>query len=320
MIEIRNLTKYYGPNPGVEDISFDVEQGEILGFLGPNGAGKSTTMNIITGFLSASSGTVKINGYDILEQPQEAKRCIGYLPENPPLYVDMTAREFLKFVCDLKGVDSKEQSKHIAQIMKLVRITEVADRLIKNLSKGYKQRVGIAQALVGNPEVLVLDEPTVGLDPKQIIEIRNLIKDLGKNHTVILSSHILHEVSAVCDRVVIISRGKIVAINTTDNLSKEFTRSSRMQITAEGPGKEILQKIRMIPGIKKVELLGEKLKGVITFTVENDSETDIRKPLFFEMARNSWPIFEMKSLDLTLEDIFLQVTDTLPAEKGGKSK
>jgi len=320
MIEIRNLTKYYGPNPGVQDISFDVEKGEILGFLGPNGAGKTTTMNIITGFLSATSGTVKINGFDILEQPQEAKSCIGYLPENPPLYMDMTAREFLKFVCNLKGVEPKEQSKHIAQIMKLVRITEVADRLIKNLSKGYKQRVGIAQALVGNPEVLILDEPTVGLDPKQIIEIRNLIKDLGKNHTVILSSHILHEVSAVCDRVVIISKGKIAAVNTPDNLSKEFTRSSRMQITAEGSGKEIIQKIRMIPGVKKAELLGEKLKGVITFTVENDSQTDIRKPLFFEMARNSWPILEMKSLDLTLEDIFLQVTDTLPAEKGGKVK
>lgn len=320
MIEIRNLTKYYGPNPGVEDISFDVVKGEILGFLGPNGAGKSTTMNIITGFLSATSGTVRINGYDILEQPQEAKKCIGYLPENPPLYLDMTAREYLKFVCELKGVESKDKSKHIAQIMKLVRITEVADRLIKNLSKGYKQRVGIAQALIGNPEVLVLDEPTVGLDPKQIIEIRNLIRDLGKSHTVILSSHILHEVSAVCDRVVIISRGRIAAVNTTDNLSKEFTRSSKMQITAEGPGKDILQKVRMIPGIKKAELLGEKLKGVVTFTIESDSETDVRKPLFFEMARNSWPMLEMRSLDLTLEDIFLQVTSNTPEEKGGISK
>ena len=308
MIEIRNLTKYYGPNLAVNDISFDVEQGEILGFLGPNGAGKTTTMNIVTGFLSATSGTVKVNGHDILEEPQKAKKCIGYLPENPPLYMEMTPLEYLQFVSELKGVEKADRPKHIAEIMKLVRITDVANRLIRNLSKGYKQRVGIAQALIGNPEVLILDEPTVGLDPKQIIEIRELIRALGKNHTVILSSHILPEVSAVCDRVVIISKGAIVAVDSTVNLSKKFTKMSKVQIAVEGPAKEILQKIRMIPGVKHADIMGDKLNGICVIALENNPDTDVRKPVFFEMARNSWPIIEMKSLDPTLEDIFLQVT------------
>lgn len=315
MIEIRELTKYYGPNLAVNNISFDVEQGEILGFLGPNGAGKTTTMNILTGFLSATSGTVKINGYDILEEPQKAKKCIGYLPENPPLYMDMTALEYLRFVSELKGIEKSGRSKHIAEIMKLVRITDVANRLIKNLSKGYKQRVGIAQALIGNPEVLVLDEPTVGLDPKQIIEIRSLIKSLGKNHTVILSSHILPEVSAICDRVVIISNGTIVAVDTTENLSKQFSKMSKVQIVVEGPSKDILQKIRMISGVKHVDLMAERAGGICVIAIENNTDIDVRRQVFFEMARYSWPIIEMKSLDPTLEDIFLQVTAT-----GGISK
>ncbi|MHB1453509.1 MAG: ABC transporter ATP-binding protein [Saccharofermentanales bacterium] len=316
MIEISNLTKYYGPNLAVDNISFTVEQGEILGFLGPNGAGKSTTMNILTGFLSATSGTVKINGFDILEEPHEAKKCIGYLPENPPLYMDMTAIEFLRFVADLKGVDKRERSRHIAEIMKLVKITDVADRLIKNLSKGYKQRVGIAQALIGNPEVLVLDEPTIGLDPKQIIEIRNLIKDLGKKHTVILSSHILPEVSAVCDRIVIISKGKIVAVNTTEKLSRQFNKSSKFRISVEGPSKEILQKLRLVPGVKAASIVGDKVSGISTLDLESESDVDVRRQVFFEMARSSWPIIEMKSMDPTLEDIFLQVTTGTPvAEK-----
>lgn len=315
MIEIRELTKYYGPNLAVNNISFDVEQGEILGFLGPNGAGKTTTMNILTGFLSATSGTVKINGFDILEEPQKAKKCIGYLPENPPLYMDMTALEYLRFVSELKGIEKSGRSKHIAEIMKLVRITDVANRLIKNLSKGYKQRVGIAQALIGNPEVLVLDEPTVGLDPKQIIEIRSLIKSLGKNHTVILSSHILPEVSAICDRVVIISNGAIVAVDTTENLSKQFSKMSKVQIVVEGPSKDILQKIRMISGVKHVDLTAERAGGICVIAIENNTDTDVRRQVFFEMARHSWPIIEMKSLDPTLEDIFLQVTAT-----GGISK
>ncbi|MHB8962114.1 MAG: ABC transporter ATP-binding protein [Saccharofermentanales bacterium] len=316
MIEISNLTKYYGPNLAVDNISFTVEQGEILGFLGPNGAGKSTTMNILTGFLSATSGTVKINGFDILEEPHEAKKCIGYLPENPPLYMDMTAIEFLRFVADLKGVDKRERSRHIAEIMKLVKITDVANRLIKNLSKGYKQRVGIAQALIGNPEVLVLDEPTIGLDPKQIIEIRNLIKDLGKKHTVILSSHILPEVSAVCDRIVIISKGKIVAVNTTEKLSRQFSKSTKFRISVEGPSKEILHKLRLVPGVRSASIVGDKVSGISTLDLESESDVDVRRQVFFEMARSSWPILEMKSMDPTLEDIFLQVTTGTPvAEK-----
>ncbi|MHB1483230.1 MAG: ABC transporter ATP-binding protein [Saccharofermentanales bacterium] len=317
MIEIRELTKYYGPNLAVNNISFDVEAGEILGFLGPNGAGKSTTMNILTGFLSATSGTVKINGYDILEEPQKAKQCIGYLPENPPLYMDMTVLEYLRFVSALKGVEKTHRAKHIAETMKMVRISDVANRLIKNLSKGYKQRVGIAQALIGNPEVLVLDEPTIGLDPKQIIEIRSLIKDLGKNHTVILSSHILPEVSAICDRIIIINKGTIVAVDTTDNLSTHFSKTSKIQVSVEGPSKDIMQKVRLIPGIKKAELMADKLSGVTTIAIENDVGNDIRKQFFFEMARNSWPILEMKSMNPTLEDIFLQVTDNVVISKGG---
>jgi ABC-2 type transport system ATP-binding protein len=320
MIEIQNLVKFYGPNRGVDNITFDVNKGEILGFLGPNGAGKSTTMNIITGYLSATSGTVKVNGFDILEEPQQAKKCIGYLPENPPLYMDMTAMEYLRFVCALKGVDKKNHTKHIAEIMNLVRILDVSDRLIRNLSKGYRQRVGLAQALIGKPEVLILDEPTIGLDPKQIIEIRNLIKNLGKDHTIILSSHILPEVSAICDRVVIISKGKIVAIDTPENLSREFSKIARFQMSAEGPTKDILQRLRMIPGVRKVELLAERMSGLSTYAIENESNTDVRKQTFFEMARNSWPILERKSLDATLEDIFLQVTSGTAEAKGGQKK
>lgn len=308
MIEITNLTKYYGPNLAVDDISFSVEKGEILGLLGPNGAGKTTAMNILTGFLSATSGTVKIDGYDILEEPAKAKECIGYLPENPPLYLDMTAIEYLKFVADLKGVKRAERSRHIADIMQMVKITDVAGRLIKNLSKGYKQRVGLAQALIGNPKVLILDEPTVGLDPKQIIEIRNLIKDLGKQHTVILSSHILPEISAVCDRVVIISKGKIVAINTTENLSHQFSQSTKFRVIVEGPTKEIVGTLRNIPGVLETAIVGERQSGASTIDIKNESKEDIRKQVFFEMARNSWPILEMRSLDATLEDIFLQAT------------
>ena len=310
MIEIRNLVKYYGDILAVNDVTFTVQKGEILGFLGPNGAGKTTTMNILTGYLSATSGTVTINGHDILENPQLAKSCIGYLPENPPLYLDMTVIEFLKFVSELKGVAKEERIKQLAEIMKLVRITDVANRLIKNLSKGYRQRVGIAQALVGNPEVLVLDEPTVGLDPKQIIEIRNLIKELGKRHTVILSSHILPEVQAVCERVVIINKGKIAAEDTPEGLSRKMAKTSRVQLSAEGPARDVIQKLRVLPGVRNAELFQEKENGINIFEIENDPDQDVRKQIFFEMARNSWPIIEMKSMDPTLEEIFLQVTGT----------
>ena len=317
MIEIRNLFKYYGDILAVNNATFTVNKGEILGFLGPNGAGKSTTMNILTGFLSATSGTVTINGYDILEDPQHAKRCIGYLPENPPLYLDMTVIEYLKFVSDLKGVPKEIRIKQLAEIMKLVRITDVSNRLIKNLSKGYRQRVGISQALVGNPEVLVLDEPTIGLDPKQIIEIRNLIKELGKKHTVILSSHILPEVQAVCERVVIINKGQIAAIDTPEGLSRKMAKTSRIQISAEGPAHDIIRRLRLLPGVKNADAILEKEEGITVYEVENEPEQDVRKQIFFEMARNSWPIIEMKSMDPTLEEIFLQVTSTFQSGKKG---
>jgi ABC-2 type transport system ATP-binding protein len=317
MIEIRNLVKYYGDILAVNDVTFTVNKGEILGFLGPNGAGKTTTMNILTGFLSATSGTVTINGHDILEEPQAAKRCIGYLPENPPLYLDMTVIEYLRFVSELKEVPAGDRIRQLADIMKLVRITDVSNRLIKNLSKGYRQRVGIAQAMVGNPEVLVLDEPTIGLDPKQIIEIRNLIKELGKKHTVILSSHILPEVQAVCERVVIINKGTIAAIDTPEGLSRKMAKTTKTQITAEGPAHDVIQKLRLLPGVRNVSLFTPKENGINVFEVENDPDLDIRKQIFFEMARNSWPIIEMRSLDPTLEDIFLQVTGyAQPGKKG----
>lgn len=308
MIEIQNLTKSYGQIKAVDNISFTVEKGEVLGFLGPNGAGKSTTMNIITGFIPSTEGSVKVCGYDIMENPAEVKKRIGYLPELPPLYMDMTVTEYLNFAADLKEVSKSQKKSQMADIMELVKLTDVRGRLIKNLSKGYKQRVGLAQSLLGNPEVLILDEPTVGLDPKQIIEIRKLIKALGKQHTIILSSHILPEVSAVCEKVVIINKGKIAAIDTPDNLSKGMNTASKLSATIAGPKSSIVGAIEGIYGIKYVEPHIEKDKDVIEYIIESDKEVDIRRPLFFAMAKIGYPIIELKSLDLSLEDIFLQLT------------
>ncbi|NSW90028.1 MAG: ABC transporter ATP-binding protein [Firmicutes bacterium] len=307
MIEIQNLTKYYGNIVGVRNLNFTVEKGEILGFLGPNGAGKTTTMNIITGYIPSTEGTVKVCGYDIMEEPAEVKKRIGYLPEHPPLYFDMTVTDFLNFVSELKRVDKKVRRSQLNDIMELVGITEVRNRLIKNLSKGYKQRVGLAQALVGKPEVLILDEPTVGLDPKQIIEIRKLIKALGKEHTIILSSHILSEVSAICGRVVIIHKGEIAAVDTPENLSKNFGKVSKMSVTISGPKNSVLGHIKEIYGVKYVEPNVEKERDVVTYIVESDKDVDVRRPLFFAMAKAGYPIIELKSLGMTLEEIFLQV-------------
>jgi ABC-2 type transport system ATP-binding protein len=307
MIEIQNLTKRYGQIKAVNDLNFTVEKGEILGFLGPNGAGKSTTMNIITGYLPSSEGTVKVCGYDIMDNPKEVKKRIGYLPEQPPVYMDMTVRDYLSFVADLKMVDKNNKKSQLSDIMELVKIGDHRNRLIKNLSKGYKQRVGLAQALVGSPEVLILDEPTVGLDPKQIIEIRKLIKALGKEHTIILSSHILPEVSAVCERVVIINKGEIAAIDTPENLSKGFGTASKLLATIAGPKNSIVSAIKEIYGVKYVEPGIDKDKELLSYVIESDKEVDIRKPLFFAMARLGYPIIELKSLDMTLEDIFLQI-------------
>jgi ABC-2 type transport system ATP-binding protein len=307
MIEIQNLTKYYGNIVGVKNISFTVEKGEILGFLGPNGAGKSTTMNIITGYLPSTDGTVKVCGYDILEEPTEVKKRIGYLPEHPPLYFDMTVIDYLNFVSELKKTDKKTRRSQINDIMELVGITNVKNRLVKNLSKGYKQRVGLAQAMIGKPEVLILDEPTIGLDPKQIIEIRKLIKALGKEHTIILSSHILTEVSAICERVVIIHKGEIAAVDTPENLSKNFGRVSKMSVTIAGPKNPVLGHIKEVYGIKYVEPTSEKETDVVTYIIESDKDVDVRRQLFFAMAKAGYPIIELKSLGMTLEEIFLQV-------------
>ncbi|WP_094546163.1 ABC transporter ATP-binding protein [Petroclostridium xylanilyticum] len=307
MIEIKNLTKTYGHNVAVDNISFTVEKGEILGFLGPNGAGKSTTMNIITGYMPSTQGTVKVGGYDILEQPAEAKKRIGYLPEQPPLYMDMTVREYLGFVYEIKKVKQNRKS-HIDDVMGLVKIGDVQNRLIKNLSKGYKQRVGLAQALLGSPEVLILDEPTVGLDPKQIIEIRNVIKDLGKEHTIILSSHILPEVSAICERVIIINKGKIAAIDTPDNLSRILTNESKLVVRIAGDESKVLKCIKELDGVKYVDVQGQKEPNTIDYIIEAEPNVDVRKPLFYALSKNQYPILMLKSLDLSLEDIFLQLT------------
>ena len=308
MIEIQNVSKRYGNKLAVNDISFTIKKGEILGFLGRNGAGKSTTMNIVTGYISASSGRVLLDGYDILENPREFKRRIGYLPEMPPLYMDMTVDEYLKFVCSIKDVKKSYIKSHLDDITELIRITDVRGRLIKNLSKGYKQRVGMAQALVGNPEVVIMDEPTVGLDPKQIIEIRKLIKQLGEDHTIVLSSHILHEVADVCERVVIINQGKIVAQDTLDNLTKSISDSSRFRLRIAGPEREVQKIIRDIPGTRSVDEMGCKEPESYDFLVEADRNADIRRPLFNQMSKLGYPILMLRPMDIELEDIFLQLT------------
>ena len=307
MIEVRNLTKHYGDKIAVNDISFTVEDGEILGFLGPNGAGKSTTMNMLTGYISSTSGTALINGIDILDDPIKAKANIGYLPEIPPLYIDMTVKSYLNFIFDLKKCKLPRKA-HLSAICELCKVTDVKDRIIKHLSKGYKQRVGLAQALIGNPPVLVLDEPTVGLDPKQIIEIRNLIKKLGRTHTVILSSHILSEIQAVCDRGIIINKGEIAADDTADNLSKKISADHRLIVRIEGKKDEILYELRKIPGIKYVRADMEREPGVYEYEMEAEEGTDLRREVNKVVQEHGWAILLMKSSELTLEDIFLKIT------------
>lgn len=309
MIEVKNLTKRYGQNLALDRVSFKIEEGTIVGFLGPNGAGKSTTMNIITGYLSATSGEVTVSGKNTLEEPGEVKKQIGYLPEQPPLYMDMTVKEYLNFMYDLKKAKLPREQ-HIKEICQLVKIENVYNRLIGNLSKGYKQRVGIAQALIGNPPVLILDEPTVGLDPKQIIEIRTLIKNLGRNHTVILSSHILPEVQAVCERIIVINNGRVVADGATDTLAHDLSPDHRLILRAEGPEKEMVHALQNVPGVVDTYSLGEKEKGVFEISVESTPDNDIRRDVFALMARKGWPILALKNTDLTLEDLFLQLTSS----------
>ena len=320
MIKIEHLVKNYGSHCAVDDISFEVETGEIVGFLGPNGAGKSTTMNILTGYLSSTAGKASIAGIDILSNPIGAKKLIGYLPEQPPLYLDMTVEEYLNFNYELKGC-KLDREKHLAEVCDVVKIRDVYDRVIRNLSKGYRQRVGIAQALIGNPKVIIFDEPTVGLDPKQIIEIRNLIRNLGREHTVILSTHILQEVQAVCDRIVIINKGKIVADEKTENISRAVENNRRFNVKICGPQREVLAMLKNKPGIVYAEVLAERDGDAYTYTIESEYGTDIRKNLFFTLAEKGWALIGMEALGMSLEDIFISVVDKSDlSERGRREK
>lgn len=318
MIEVKNLTKCYGSLKAVDDISFSVDSGEVLGFLGPNGAGKSTTMNIITGYISSTAGTVTIDGYEILDEPKKAKQKIGYLPEIPPLYPDMTVRKYLEFMFELKKVKLPKKE-HINEVMRLVGIKDKGDRIIKNLSKGYRQRVGFAQALLGNPPVLILDEPTVGLDPKQIIEFRKLIRSLGKKHTVIFSSHVLSEVSATCDRVIVISNGKIAADGKTDELSQSISGKKKLSLIVDSESGDVSAELKKIPGVTKVEKVRGFSNGSVKYSVSYSKDEDIRKDVFSAMVRLDAPILEMQSGDETLEDMFLRLTQNSD-DMGGKKK
>ncbi len=304
MIKVKNLTKYYVRNKALDNVSFSLNEGEILGFLGPNGAGKSTTMNIITGYLSGDGGSVEIDGVDILENPMQAKKKIGYLPEIPPLYNDMTVREYLEFMFRLKKV-RKPMKEHINSICEKVKISDVRERVIKHLSKGYRQRVGLAQALLGDPPVLVLDEPTVGLDPQQIIEIRRLIRDLGKQHTIILSSHLLSEVQAVCDKIVIINNGKIVADELTASLTGTGASTEKLRLTIEGRRQQVHSMLQKIDGVTAVTDLGEAEKGCYEFTV--DSRRDVRRLIFRAFAKTDFTILQMSPVEFSLEDTYLGI-------------
>ena len=320
MIEVTNLTKKYGDHIAVDHLSFRVEKGQIYGFLGPNGAGKSTTMNIITGYLAATEGTVTIDGKDIQKDPEEAKRSIGYLPELPPLYVDMTVREYLEFVAELKKVPKKERKQQIDEVMEMTQITDMQQRLIRNLSKGYRQRVGLAQAILGYPEVIILDEPTVGLDPKQIIEIRDLIRKLGENHTVILSSHILSEVSAVCDHIMIIAHGKLVASDSPENLQKLMSGSMELDLEVKGSIAAVKSALQEISQIDRIEENTEASKNVAKMKVISKENADIREQVFYALADAKLPILEMTHAEKSLEDIFLELTEDVAPSQPEKKK
>jgi len=315
LVELKNVTKLYGKKAAANNVTFSVEKGEIVGFLGPNGAGKTTTMNILTGYLSATSGSAKIDGIDILDNPIEAKKRIGFLPETPPLYLDMTVGEYLSFVYSLKECKLPKK-KHLDDICNVVGIKDVYNRVIKNLSKGYKQRVGIAQALVGNPPVLIFDEPTVGLDPKQIIDIRNLIRGLGKSHTIILSSHILPEVQAVCDRIIIINKGVIVANEKAENISQIV--SNRFKVLAKicGPAEAVLRALRSMPEVTYAEILSNASSDdSVSYLIQSSASVDIRKPLFYMLCEKGWPLVGLESAGASLEDIFINLVDNTNRQK-----
>ena len=313
MIEINHLVKKYGSHVAVDDLSLTVEPGKIYGFLGPNGAGKSTTMNIITGYLAATSGEVKINGFNVLKQPEEAKKCVGYLPELPPLYMDMTVKEYLDFVAELKKLEKSLRAGYVKEAMKITKTEEVSGRLIRNLSKGYRQRVGFAQAVLGYPEILILDEPTVGLDPKQIKEIRDLIKELGKKHTIILSSHILSEISAVCDHVFIISHGKLVASDSTENLLERMTGAQEIELLVKAEEDTAETAIREVAQVERCEKTESKEDGAVQLLVTAKKDADVREAIYHTCVEHHMPILEMKAASKSLEDVFLELT----SQEGG---
>src|SRR5437868_10340445 len=307
MITVQNLTKRYPAKTAIDGVSFQVEKGEILGFLGPNGAGKTTTMRIITGYMPASEGTVRLDGFDVFEKPLEVRRRIGYLPENPPLYLEMSVTGYLRFVAKIKGVSKDRIAAEVNRVMERVDITDVKERIIAKLSKGYKQRVGLAQALLNDPPVLILDEPTIGLDPKQIHQIRELIKDLAGNHTVVLSTHILPEVEQTCHRVVIIDRGKIVAVDTPQNLRFQLQGAERVFMEIQGPASEIKSKLKAVPGVIDVQAVGSS-DGRTRFQIEGELRKDIRGDLARTVVQNGWGLYELQSASMSLEDIFLKLT------------
>ena len=316
MIEVENLVKRYGSHLAVDHLSFQVEPGKIYGFLGPNGAGKSTTMNMMTGYIAPTEGTVRINGFDIQKNAEEAKRCIGYLPEIPPLYQDMTVLEYLRFAAALKKIPKKEVETQLADIMEMTMTADVSERLIKNLSKGYKQRVGLAQAILGYPEVIILDEPTVGLDPKQIIEIRELIRNLAKRHTVILSSHILSEVQAVCDEILILSKGKLVACDTPEGLTGLMKGNATLEVHILGSEEALRKVLPFIAGITEFTIEKAPEQGAVKAVIQTEAGEDIREELFYALAENKLPILSMNRVEKSLEDIFLELTEDQDGTSG----
>ena len=320
MVKAENLVKRYGANYALNDVSFEIGEGEIVGLLGPNGAGKSTAMNILTGYLSSTSGAAYINGINVLEDPIAAKKFIGFLPEQPPVYPDMTVREYLEFVYELKSCEFDKEA-HLQEILSVVKLTDVKDRLIKNLSKGYRQRVGIAQALIGDPKLVIFDEPTVGLDPKQILEVRNLIRTLGKRHTVILSTHILAEVQAVCERVIIINKGKVIADARTEDITKTIEDGYAYEARIAGPSREVVSALGRINGVKKAEATGERDADAWVITVETNGGVDVRKSIFSLCVQNNWPLLGLAPTGTDLETVFIKLVDRSEnAESDTKSR
>ncbi len=322
MIEVQDLTKTFGERTAVDHISFAVNKGEILGFLGPNGAGKTTTMRMLTSFMPATSGTARVAGFDVFDNSLEVRRHIGYLPENPPVYPDMTVESYLDFVARIKGVPAEKRTQRVTDALEKTNITDKRDELIKRLSRGYKQRVGLAQALVHDPDVIILDEPTVGLDPKQIIEVRHLIKNLAGNHTIILSTHILPEVSMTCDRVVIINKGKIAAVDTPQNLTSQLKGGQRIRVEVQASEQPLREVLAQIPGASRVQIEAAPLAGHVLATIEAAEGKDIRSAIAARIVEKGWPLFELKGVSLSLEDIFLELTtdDAAHAQPSAKSE